>query len=299
MIERIEHLGWPNCVRVSNGVVELIATTDVGPRIIHFAVTGGRNLFKAFDDQAGLTGGDEWRIYGGHRLWHAPERKPWTYAPDNNAIEWRAEKAHRLILHQPAHRVTSISKTIDITLALSRPEATVTHRLTNEGRDPIELAPWALTALAPGGTAILPLPAYAPHGDDHLLPVGSIVLWSYSNLRDPRVTIDSSALRIRQDSAIRGPFKIGMTSHLGWCAYVNGGVAFVKRFEAIEGAAYPDRGAQVEVFTNAAMLELETLGPLVTLGPGESVEHAERWKLLPASTFDAVEFVADSHSQGR
>ena len=30
-------------------------------------------LFKEYDEQMGKTGGDEWRIYGGHRLWIAPE----------------------------------------------------------------------------------------------------------------------------------------------------------------------------------------------------------------------------------
>ena len=39
-------------------------------------------------------------------------------------------------------------------------------------------------------------------------------------------------------------------------------------------------GASYETFTNADMLELETLGPLVRLGPGEAVEHVERWELI-------------------
>jgi hypothetical protein len=28
-------------------------------------------------------------------------------------------------------------------------------------------------------------------------------------------------------------------------------------------------------------MEMETLGPLTTLAPGESAEHAERWGLFP------------------
>jgi hypothetical protein len=279
MIEVIEHLGWPHCVCMTNGVVDLIATTDVGPRIIHYGFAGGPNLFKVFDEQAGLVGNDEWRIYGGHRLWHAPERKPWTYAPDNEPIEWRADGDLRLILHQPAHPLTSISKTLDISLAASRPEVSITHRLRNEAAASVELAPWALTALAPGGTAVLPLPAYAPHDDEHLLPVGSISLWSYADLRDPRLAIDSKAMRVRQDGTTPDPFKIGLTTHGRWCAYENNGIAFVKHFRPVDGARYPDRGAQVEVFTNDQMLELETLGPLASLAPGESAEHEEQWTI--------------------
>jgi hypothetical protein len=47
----------------------------------------------------------------------------------------------------------------------------------------------------------------------------------------------------------------------------------------VAGATYPDFGSSVEVFTNAQMLELETLGPLTQLPPGESLSYVERWFL--------------------
>ena len=34
--EKVSYGGWPNCVRLNNGKVELIITTDVGPRVIRF-----------------------------------------------------------------------------------------------------------------------------------------------------------------------------------------------------------------------------------------------------------------------
>jgi hypothetical protein len=36
-------------------------------------------------------------------------------------------------------------------------------------------------------------------------------------------------------------------------------------------------GCTFEIFTNADFLELETLGPLTTLAPDQSVSHTERW----------------------
>ena len=39
-IEKTAFRGWTNCYRVSNGTVEFIATTDVGPRIISFGFVG-------------------------------------------------------------------------------------------------------------------------------------------------------------------------------------------------------------------------------------------------------------------
>jgi hypothetical protein len=45
------------------------------------------------------------------------------------------------------------------------------------------------------------------------------------------------------------------------------------------GASYPDFGCNAEFFTNARMLELETLSPLTTLAPGATLRHEEHWYL--------------------
>jgi hypothetical protein len=62
-------------------------------------------------------------------------------------------------------------------------------------------------------------------------------------------------------------------------AYLLGSELFVKRSQADPGAHYPDFHCSCEIFTNGDFLELETLGPLVDLAPGASVEHVERWSL--------------------
>jgi len=56
---------------------------------------------------------------------------------------------------------------------------------------------------------------------------------------------------------------------------------FLKRFPYIPGATYPDFNSNFETFTRQDMLEIETLGPMVTVGSGEYVDHQETWYLLP------------------
>jgi hypothetical protein len=46
----------------------------------------------------------------------------------------------------------------------------------------------------------------------------------------------------------------------------------------------PTLAAPTEVFTNADMLELETLSPLTKLQPDEALEHEERWHLFQGVT---------------
>ena len=166
-IEKIAFAGWPNCYRVSNGVVELVATTDVGPRIIRFGFVGGANLFFVREDFAGQTGGAEWKNYGGHRLWHAPEDKVRTYEPDNSAITAR-EVPNGLVLSSPVEARSGMQKEIEVTLDPATSEVHLVHRLRNAGPWPVECAAWAISVMAPGGFAIAPMPTtFHP---DRLLP---------------------------------------------------------------------------------------------------------------------------------
>jgi hypothetical protein len=54
--------------------------------VIRYGFVGGQNLFKEFAEQLGRSGETSWQARGGHRLWAAPERIPYTYALDNRAV---------------------------------------------------------------------------------------------------------------------------------------------------------------------------------------------------------------------
>jgi len=280
-MEMVAYAGWPNCVRVSNGEVELVATTDVGPRIIRFGFVGEQNLFKEFADQVGKTGGDEWRVYGGHRFWHAPEAKPRTYSLDNTPIEHAWDGA-TLTLTQPVEADNRVQKTIAVTLDADRNHVTVVHRMTNRNPWAIELAAWALTVMAQNGRAIFPQAPYRAH-TEYLLPARPLVLWHYTDMQDPRWTWGAKYIQLRQDPNATTPQKVGLQNAEGWAAYVLGGDLFVKEYGLDPEADYPDFGCNTETFTNGDMLEVETLGPLTKLAAdGGAVEHVEHWFLFKA-----------------
>jgi len=67
-ISKSNYKNWPNSYTMSNDKIELVALSDVGPRIIRYGFIGEPNQFVEFPEQSGLTGGNEWRIYGGHRI---------------------------------------------------------------------------------------------------------------------------------------------------------------------------------------------------------------------------------------
>lgn len=275
MFKKVAYQGWENCYQLNNGTVELIVTGDVGPRVIHFGFVGGENAFYTFEKQLGKTGGDEWRSYGGHRLWHAPEAHPRTYTPDNEPVQ--VEYADG-VLHvvQPTEEATGIQKQLWIALDPQQAKVTVTHRLTNHNAWAVELAPWALTVMAQGGTAVIPLPPRAPH-EGNLLPKSSLALWAYTDLSDARWTFGKQYILLRQ--ADDEPQKIGAWVPDGWLAYARNGQLFIKRFEVQTHKPYPDMHSNAEIYTDWHILELETLAPLTHLEPGEYAEHVETWML--------------------
>jgi hypothetical protein len=277
-LEKLNYGGWPNCLKLSNGRLELVATTDVGPRVIRLGFVGGDNLFKEWPDQLGKSGGEEWRIYGGHRLWHAPEAQPRTYAPDNQPIAHTWDGA-ALQLTQPVEPTTGLQKEIELRLDAWDARVRVVHRLTNRNLWTVELAPWALTVFRGPGRAIFPQEPPRPHGEA-LLPARPLVLWAYTDMSDPRWSWGRSYLQLRSDPARQTPQKVGLWNTPGWAAFARERLVFVKTCRVERRATYPDFGCTMETYTNGDMIEVESLGPLTNLEPGASVGHLETWHLF-------------------
>jgi len=274
MMEIVDFGGWPNCIRLSNGEIELIATTDVGPRIIRLGFVGGQNLFHNYPATLGRTGDAEWNNYGGHRLWAAPEVFPRTYSPDNVPVahEWDGTT----LTLRNSDVGNGLQKETRVTLSSTTPRVEVAHRIINRNPWAIELAPWALSVMAPGGRAIYPQEDCRPHSDC-LVPARPLVLWHFTDMSDPRWTWGRKYIQLRQDPAATTKQKLGMLSSKGWAAYLLGGDAFIKCYPYEPGAKYADMGCNTETYTDPDMLEVETLGPLTRLEPGAHVDHAESW----------------------
>lgn len=282
----VEYRGWKNNLLMTNGDVEIVVTLDVGPRVISYRVPDGFNVMKNYDSMMGGMGESEWQIRGGHRFWLAPEDLTRTYFPDNRPVAWKQCGPRSATFTPPPEEEYGVQKAMTLSLAESGTHVDVTLTVTNVAKIPTELAPWGPTVLAPGGVEIIPLPPKAPH-PGHVSnarspadfgPNQTLVLWPYFDFADDRWHFGSKFILLRQDAA-KGPTKIGLAHREGWVGYVNNGVLFVKRFDYREGAIYPDRGTRYQTFSNQDMLEMETVGELVTLQPGESATLAESWEL--------------------
>ena len=285
-IDVVPYAGWPNALRLANQHVELVVTLDVGPRILRYATLGGANVLKEIPEQLGKAGEAEWRMRGGHRLWISPEDPARTYAPDNGPTT-HGREGDAVWITTPASAETGLERTIRLQLDEHSSRVSLQHIITNRGSQAAVLAPWALTVFAPGGTAIVPLPPYAPHPGD-LKPETkaedfaaqmTLTLWPFFRFTDSRFRWSDKYICLQQDAQAKRPTKIGANLPDGWAAYHLHDTLFIKRFGWRADAVYPDRGCNFETFTDAAILELESLGPLIDLAPGQQVSHNETWSL--------------------
>jgi hypothetical protein len=289
-IEKVAYQGWPNCYRVSNGEIELIVTSDIGPRIIRLGFVKGQNFFKEFKEMMGKSGEKQWMIRGGHRLWAAPEDSVKTYALDNSPIKIDI-KGDVLIAAQPVEQLTGLEKQITVKMAPTGTGVEVIHSIRNTNRKAVELSPWGLTVMAQGGVGFTGFPPRGKH-PEVLPPTNPLVMWAYTDFSDKRWTFTKKYLALRQDPKAAEPQKVGHFNSDTWGAYLLGSELFIKRSQADPSKTYPDFGCSYETFTNADFLEIETLGPMTKLAPGASVGHVERWSLhknvrIPSLT-DAV-----------
>ena len=282
--EEREYEGWKTAFRISNDTVELVILTEVGPRILFYGFRGEENEFHVIAEHSGKSGDRTFRIYGGHRLWVSPEVER-TYYPDNFRVSVCKRGGSFVFTAPPESSApgTGLQKEMEISVEETGTQVTVTHRIRNLGARATRMAPWALSVMAGGGRAILPLPPRAPFSVHRLLPEGVMALWSYTDLADPRWRIGTSYIQLRQERNSACRFKEqmgGIFNPLGWGAYFRNGHLFVKKAAVKDGAKYPDFGCNFELFTDHDSLELETLGPLRNLKPGETAEHTEVWRLF-------------------
>lgn len=264
---------------IENGLLRVDFLTTAGPRIVRLVLVGSRiNLLAETPNAKWETPYGEFHLYGGHRLWYAPEVFPETSFPDDKPVHIE-KMPNGVRLQAPPESISGIIKSLELSLASNAPALTVIHRLQNEGAQTRELAPWGITELPLGGVAFLPEHTTAPE----LGPKHRLAVWSYTHWSDPRLELRDDCIQVYADrpssSKYPSPLKIGYLDTCGSVGYLKGHLLLVKRFRTLSEGVYPDFNCNVEVYVNDRYLELETLAPLTRLEPGQAVTYQETWQV--------------------
>ena len=267
-----------DCFLLENNFLQMIISSSVGPRILSLNLHGKQNILAELPDfTTALPDGSAYHFLGGHRLWVAPEQMPLTYDHDDKPVEVKLW-VNGVLITKKVEELSKFQKSILIKLDPEKPQISITHYLLNTGKQPVECAPWAITQFKTGGVAILPQNGI----DTGFLPNRSLVIWPYTDVKDPCFKWGNNNILL--EAKVDSPIKIGFPNPRRWMAYWLDGCMFIKHAPFDPQANYYDLGSSGECYCNDQFLELETLGPITSLSPGETISHMETWEL-----FDNVE----------
>ena len=258
---------------IENEFLRLEYLTSVGPRIIGlYSKQADIELLAPSFEKHWTTPHGEYYLYCGHRIWKAPEDSFYNCPEDNVSV---AKDKDRVTLRN-AVDASGLQK--EISFSLDENRVLLTHRLIWHGAEPIELAPWTITQVPLGGVAVLPQSS-AREGS---APTRNLAVFPYASLTDPRLELHDDLFLVH-GSADLDAFKIGSYNPFGWAAYLMEKVLFIKRFPVSDFRMLPDMGSNVEVYVRDEYLEVETLGKLTWLNPGEAVTFEETWEVIPGA----------------
>ncbi|MBQ6840036.1 MAG: hypothetical protein IJO45_05035 [Oscillospiraceae bacterium] len=265
---------WGKVLWLTTDQVEVGIALDFGIRVVHVSCTGCENLFyvQPADLSDGFTNSDGWKLYGGHRIWMAPESDKSCY-PDNEPVTWN-ETQNGVLITQNVDPLLGIRKTLSIEF-LADGGVQLEQSIYNASEMPIDGASWGVNTLDAGGTAYI---SFTNNDKRGFTPHRVVSLWSDTNLHDPRLSFDKQGLTAKF-MPLPDYLKIGLYCMEGKAVFENKGQRFTLCFDAQPLSEYPDNGCNFELYMCSRFMELETLGVKTHIMPGEHTSHMETWYL--------------------
>ena len=263
---------WGKVLWITTDFAEVGIALDFGIRVVHLSCPGMENL--CYEQPADLSDGCAtaagWKVYGGHRLWFAPESDQ-TYYPDNDPVTYRID-GNCVFVEQKTEPWTGLKKLLQLTFREGTVD--VENIFINDSDNQITGASWGVNTLS-GGTVTVDFTGTKP-GD--YTPRRAISLWADTNVHDKRVQFDRNSLTATH-LPLADYFKMGLYCPQGTAVYENKGQQFTLTFRAEGPENHPDNGCNFELYLGKYFMELETLGVTRVLRPGEAASHTETWKL--------------------
>ncbi|KAJ55449.1 hypothetical protein ACMU_12185 [Actibacterium mucosum KCTC 23349] len=238
------------------------------PRVLFFGPADGASMLAPYQ-------GHE---YYGIRSWFMePEQTPVSGLPAlvPSRLTRLAMSAARVDTGK--EQVSGLS--LGMTCVLEDKALQITHRFVNETNRTRRLAPWAITAVAPSaGWGVVPWPAG---------PRRVLVINAEARVTDPILHHSEPGLVLDFAAMPDAPFiKVGLDADCGWLACVGPDAGLRSEVAHQPGCHYPEGGGTVTMFRSGPMdgaefAEIENVGPLQTLAPGEAMELHQKLTLRP------------------
>jgi hypothetical protein len=238
---------------------------------------------RSLDGQSHHTGPRDWPNFGGDKCWPAPQSAwpsllgrdwPPPLAFDSYPAE-AIETERGVVLTSPVDPGFGIQVVRHVELDSEQPIMRIRSEFRKLMGEAVTASIWTITQMQE------PVRIYA------LLPANSRFARGYT----PLLNAQPAGLKIENGmlSLVRHPrayVKIGAdAASLAWVG--RGCVVWISA--EVEAGEYPDGGCVTQIYTNPNPLqyvELETVGPLKDLSPGDQLERTTTYRVTPRTMAD-------------
>lgn len=286
-VERITYHGWTNSLRLSNERVEVVVVPQVG-RIMSFRFLDGENVFwedRSLDGRRGDWESKEWVNFGGEKTWPAPEadwikytrRKEWRPPPAFDAwpVEARVEGGE-VVMTSSIDPFYGVRTTRRLKVYFHTLHVTTSYeRLHGE---PAKIGVWTIAQFREPVAVYVPVITNSIFGDGY---------FKFDNQPWSCIERKDNYLKITRDP--KAAHKMGCDAYRFVWVGEKEKCSVVTLAPRPPGGEYPDRGASAEVYTNPdpkKYVELELLGPLSLMKPGDRINFTNRYSLWRRSKAD-------------
>ncbi len=282
-VSKVKVFDYEGCIELKNETTRVVLGHHRGGRVLKYELNGRDALYLADESgwKAHLAGlksqltagrfdlGPEHLQVRGNTIW----QDAWTVAPTGD---------RQATMTSQVDPASGLQVTRTFRLAGESSRLTVTQTVFNRGKQRVRQCYWSRTFANHGGTAIIPC---AP--SKTRLPK---MYYLAPNLKSINIYPEEEAVRREGDFLIvdRPPStpKMGFDAVKGWVAYqTRDDLLFVKRFEVSETRNYGEpTGINLSIwYPPKAMIpccEVEPIGPMQDLAPGEQASYSVDWWLL-------------------
>lgn len=271
---RQTYKGWPDSWLISNGRVWAAVVPAVG-RIMQFGFVNEPGVFWENPELLGRgmpeKPWDTMGSFGGDKTWPAPQ-SVWNWPPpdvfDREPVTVR-ETPGGLTLDSGVSPRFGIRTERQVVIEPGASVLRVTTTYHKVEGEPVDVSVWVISQLKNPEAVFLPVPADSRFAD------GCSRQWG---MPTNFITRQGSQIRLTRDP--QGSHKIGNDAdRMIWQDARN---RLTIESPRIPGATYPDEGCSMEIYTNGGVadyVELETLGPLRRLAPGDSLTAVNLYRL--------------------
>ena len=277
----IDYVGYSNCIKLENKNTRVILGPHCGGRILEYSWKNKNAIYLDPAHDGWMYHADKPEIDpSGGRFDIGPE----NIIPKHSKLwlgKWKAEiiDSHSARLISLEDDVTGTQLTREFQLDKLSSRLTCKQIIKNVSNETKTFCHWGRTFAVGGGICVIPLTQNSRFPKKYIMYGPGPVMNYQPN--DPNVRVRDGMLEII--GTPKRP-KLGMDTYTNWfCYLMKNDLMFIKCYPTYPNRVYNEMAAlTISIwYYKDKVCELEPIGPMENISPGQSVSFTEEWRIIP------------------